>query len=114
MSCIFQRLRHLAVDTNTTKMYTTCHCFGDKIKSYVVSEFTECLCDFQDTSLTCTNKRKVEAVMVNVFVFCEIPRYVVCSLGDQVRTHIFVPAYVSSSYAVPETSRDLTCQTCLF
>ena len=52
---------------------------GPKIKYFAVSEFIERLCDFGDTSLTYINERKVEAVMIDLFVFCEIPWYMVYS-----------------------------------
>ena len=58
---------------------------GCKINSYAVSEFTEGLCDFQDTSLTCTNEQKVEAIMADLFIFCEIPWYVVCIVGREIK-----------------------------
>ena len=42
---------------------------GRKINSYVVSEFTERLCAFRDTSLTRTKELKIEATMLDLFVF---------------------------------------------
>ena len=66
--------------TQIRPRYTICiTVLGRKIKYYAVSEFKERLCDFRCTSLTRTNMWTLEAVMVDVLVFGEIPWYMVCS-----------------------------------